>query len=425
MRKSKGIGISVLLAASLLIGVIFNPAVNAINDGKNDMSIIHINGMTEIRNNIYNQSELKIPFSIKKSDIIILDLNKLDRHLKTDTKVPIHIKGKPYVMELKEIKVNAPGVEDGTHSYSGSIAGLKNSEIVMTFSDKALIGRITLNNVEYTIESIGKNDIINSDKRLHIVYSSEDVVADNVNISKDYKPSISEVKNNSANNLIAENLIIQGLVDVGVLVATDNKWITDEPDWKTKAQNIIAEANNQLGRSDIQVHLTVNTYDDTKKNEMSNDPNIRSDPLGAFTNHFSVSYINGKKADIAVYLGGYPCTCGSAGLAYGYDGGLPLSRYAYAEMAVHTSSHDRAVITLHEIGHMFDADHEDASGQQETYNRAFQWTDWWVFTHRTVMWSVGLNTDYEYSSDNYHGDANHDNARRISETKAAVSNYIT
>lgn len=432
MKINLKLGIGALLAAILLASMMYVPMVSAQNDRTNEMSIVHIDGITEKRTNTYNQSELKIPTSIKKSDIVILNLKKLDGLLKVGAKVPIHIKGKPYTMELNEIKVNAPGVEDGTLSYSGSIIGVNNSEIVMTFSDRSLVGRITMNKVEYTIESMGgKKDAINTERVLHVVYSSEDVVAEGGTTPVDYKPSLPDIENNSANlmvNLQNQNIIIQGVVNVGVLVATDNKWVTDEPDWMVKAQNIIAEANNQLSRNDIQVYLIVTAYDDSKKYELSNDPNIISAPLQTFYNHFPTSYLDSKSADIAVYLGGYDSTAGGVGASWGYDSGTPaLRRYAWAQMADDPSSydavhHDRTVITMHEIGHLFDADHQDATGQQETYNRAYQWGLIWK--SQTVVWSYfSKDTTYEYSSDNYHGDVNHDNARRISETKGTVSNY--
>jgi len=429
--KPNGFGIAAAgLITALLIGVVFASAVNAQSDGRNDMFIVHIDGMTEKRANMHNLSELNIPSSIKKSDIVIFDLKKLDGLLGMGGKVPMHIKGKPYVMELNEIKVNAPGVNEGTFSYRGSIVGVEDSEIVLTFSDRALVGRITLDNVDYTIESIGEKDAINADKVLHVVYSSEDVVAEGGTIPVDSPlPGVTNSSTNSVVRLLNHDIMTRGMVDVGAIVATDNQWITDEPDWKTKAQNIIAEANNQLGRDDIQAHLTVYAYDDSKKDELSNDPNIISDPLGTFINHFPTSYLDSKSADIAIYLGGYDSTTGGVGSTWGYDSGAPKGRYAWTQMADDPSSydathHDRTVVTLHEIGHMFDADHQDAPGQGEIYNRAYQWTEWFFWTYQTVVWSpFDKDTRFEYSSDNYHGDANHDNARRISETKGTVSNY--
>lgn len=184
--KPKGFGIAAAgLITALLMGVVFASAVNSQSDRRNDVLIVHIGGMTEKRANIYNLSELTIPSSIKKLDIVIFDLKKLDGLLEMGGKVPMHIKGKPYIMELNEIKVNAPGVNEGTFSYRGSIVGVDDSEIVLTFSDRALVGRITLDNVDYTIESIGKKDVTTTDKVLHVVYSSEDVVAEGGTIPVD------------------------------------------------------------------------------------------------------------------------------------------------------------------------------------------------------------------------------------------------
>ena len=77
------------------------------------------------------------------------------------------------------------------------------------------------------------------------------------------------------------------------------------------------------------------------------------------------------------------------------------------------------VVTIHELGHNFDADHEDAGG----YNQAYRW--WRGYCHHTVMWSgyTVSGSEYEFSSDDYHGDSTHDDARRISETKGVVASY--
>ena len=92
--KPNGFGIAAAgLITALLIGVVFASAVNAQSDGRNDMLIVYIDGMTEKRANMHNLSELNIPSSIKKSDIVIFDLKKLDGLLEMGGKVPMHIKG--------------------------------------------------------------------------------------------------------------------------------------------------------------------------------------------------------------------------------------------------------------------------------------------------------------------------------------------
>ena len=131
-------------------------------------------------------------------------------------------------------------------------------------------------------------------------------------------------------------------------------------------------------------------------------------------------------ADIAIYLGGYDADGNANGAAYPY----PNGRYGWAQMVrdwyaggwtYDGSDHGRRVVTIHEIGHMFDADHDNSGG----FNQAYDW--WSGLTHYyTVMWSTyeGNNGLYDFSSLGYNGDGTHDNARSIREAKDTVSNYV-
>jgi len=415
-----------LLAVMLIVCMAFVPAVSGKNDGKNEsqnLSVVHIEGINDKKTDSYIQSELKIPYSIKKFDIVTLDMKLFDKIVKKDGAVPVNINGKSYVMKLNEMKFNAPGENEGIFSYKGTIVGAENSEIVLTYGNKALIARITLDDVEYIIESIGQNDNINNN-RLHVVYSSEYVVADGPDVLID--SPLAESKNDSINSVIPnQEIIAKGITEVKILLVTDDQWISDEPDWNTKAQNIMAEANNQLGRDDIQVSLSV-IYD---TNTISVDPG--SDPLGVFMDTFDISYLNNKHADIAIYLSGYDNPTGGLGSTWGYDSGTPRSRYAWAQMkddgpsSYDGTHHDRTCVSLHEIGHMFDADHEYAPNQGTNYNRAYQW-GFWLFKKQTVMWApFTKRNQYEFSSDNYHGDSLHDNAKRIYSTRYTVSGYTS
>ena len=79
----------------------------------------------------------------------------------------------------------------------------------------------------------------------------------------------------------------------------------------------------------------------------------------------------------------------------------------------------RRCISIHEVGHNFNAHHEGTPG----YNQAYAFNG--GLSH-TVMWSYYIEyvNCYEFSSDNYHGDALHDNARAIREAKAWVAGYV-
>ena len=163
-------------------------------------------------------------------------------------------------------------------------------------------------------------------------------------------------------------------------------------------------------------------YDESKRHDLSNDPDIKGDPLDTFKKHFPTSYLDGKSADLAIYLGGYNANGEGIGEASSYLGG----RHAWAQMVsdwLHGydgSRHGRRATTIHELGHFFDADHEGSDGYKQAY-------DWWsgLNHYYTVMWSTnkGSKGRYEFSSDDYNGDSTHDNARRINETKGVVANY--
>ena len=103
------------------------------------------------------------------------------------------------------------------------------------------------------------------------------------------------------------------------------------------------------------------------------------------------------------------------------DTRLP-TRYAKIDNGpVRLPNQTSTVVTIHELGHNFDADHEDAGG----YNQAYRW--WRGYCHHTVMWSgyTVSGSEYEFSSDDYHGDSTHDDARRISETKGVVASVMS
>jgi hypothetical protein len=447
MTQLKKTGVVLLLL--LVAGMTIVPCVSAENEVSDtdykkqtdaNYPIIVFEGSSQIERVVDASRDLNVPKTIKKFDVISIDMEKIRKSLKTGQQISIRIDGKPYKMNLREIQVNAEGVSPDTRSYSGFLNDVKNSEIVLTVSDSILIGRISIDNVDYSIDTCQSSDQKGSAKIIQYVYSSADVAEEGEYLMGDeYSTYLknqllsTKINDDDLTTIIpeADAQAVDSNTLVSILVMTDNQWITSEPDWQTKAQNIIAEANNQLTRSDIQVQL-IATYDSSKRYELSNDyPNIINDPLGTFYSHVPASYLNGKSADIAIYLGGYDATCNAVGLAYGYDASSSNARrYAWAQMADDPSPHDavhhdRAVVALHEIGHMFDADHQSAPGQSTAYNRAHEWTEWFIYTYQTVVYAPPMkSTRYEYSSDNYHGDVNHDNARRIYETRGVVANYV-
>lgn len=437
--KNKGMQLGAMLAAMLLVGIAIVSIVSAQADNSdknisNEPSLafefenitkIKVRGATSISEleikGIQNPNELNIPPSIKKYDAVTF--NQVELNSKIKKVLQIRIKGERYNVELK--RMNFENIDDGVDSYEGKLTGVVNSEIILTTSDNAISGRVTVDNETFWIRPVEpRKRLENGKSPLHIIYSSKDMESpkipatiDNGTVKAPYT-----LKNKPAG---LQNVTIQSYVQVNLLVGTDNQFYTDETNWVTTAQGIIAEANNQFNRNDMQAVLHVVSYDDSKRFDLSNNASITSQPLQTFAYYFNNQYLNSKSADISIYLGGYDVDGNVNGAAFPY----PNSRHAWAQMVrdwwgggwtYDGSDHGRRVVTIHEIGHMFDADHEDTGG----YTQATYWWDWGYYY--TVMWSTykGSSGTYEFSSINYHGDSTHDNARRIRETKTTVGNYI-
>lgn len=442
MKTKLGIQALSLLLVLALTGAIFIPAVSAeelTSDDIESIPLINIEDSTNLISGEQVKSELKIQSTIEKYDLVLFDIPQIREQLAKNKELPVEILGKQYSMILDEIAVNDVGVNPNTYSYTGYLKGAKESEIVLTISESTLIARITLDGDELYIESSSSKDP--SDNYYHYEYMLKDVkeeggplyLKDDYLAHKDMTDQEIQERNAIA-QIEEEKLATKSTTYVRILVMTDAKWIYDEPDWMTKAQNIIAEANNQLGRYDIETCLLA-TYDSSKASELAADSqNLIQDSLGTFKNHVPESYLDSNSADLVIYLGGYDCTNPNAGVGatWGYDNSDPtLRRYGWVQMADDPSlydaiHHDRAVITLHEIGHMFDADHQDGfeGPNQESYNRAYQWNSGSTTT-QSVVWAVMLkSTSYEYSSYDFNGDYYHNNALRIFQTRNVVASYV-
>lgn len=440
MKRNIRFGMSALLVV-LLLSMAFVPAVSAQPNKSSKMNAnehnpvfefesitnIEVNGAVSISelmtNGIQNPNELNIPPSVKKYDVVTFNQVELNNKIKKI--LPIRIRGEKYNIELN--RMNFENIDDGINSYEGKLAGVDNSEVVLTTSDKVTTGRVTINNETFWIRPIEPRNRFEKGKLpLHIIYSSNDVespkspvIIDNGTIGNDI---MNAPHTQQSEFVVQQDVTIQSYTAIGLLVATDNQFYQDEIDWKATAQGIIADANNQYHRSDIMLDLWVMAYDDSKRLQLSNDANIKSDPLGTFKSYFPPSYLNGKSSDIAIYLGGYDATGYANGAAWGYDANAPFDRYAWAQMVrdfwgYDGSDHGRRVVTIHEIGHMLDAEHENTGGFSQAYNWQSQYT---------VMWSTykGNNGLYEFSSLNYNGDSTHDNARSIRAAKDVVKFYV-
>ena len=390
------------------------------------MVISGVNTKSELgAHGIPEPEELTIPISVKRFDLVTFNVTDLRNQIRNGS-VSLCIKGNSYDFELKRMEFDIRSVDNGIYSYRGTLKGVNDSRIALTVSSRAVIAEVTIGDESIWVKPVEPRKRMKGGKhRLHIVYSSKDTELptrrgkiDNGAVRLSSQTSTEELKG-------LEVATSGSTTPVELLVATDNKFYEDEDDWELTAQGIINEANNQFNRDDIDLNLSVVDYDESKRHNLSNDPDIKSKPLDTFKKHFPTSYLDSKSADLAIYLGGYDADGNTHGEAWPYQGG----RHAWAQMVkdwylggwtYDGSPHGRRVTTIHELGHFFGAGHEGGDGYKQAY-------DWWsgLNHYYTVMWSTnqGSKGRYEFSSDDYNGDSTHDNARRISETKGVVANY--
>jgi hypothetical protein len=434
----------VVLLALLLAAMVMVPMVNAAELSDQAGKHFSIESLTTIKSlNVHDKNELKtemipypqdltIPQPVKKFDLVTFDMQAINENAEKNQNHVVVIGENKYPLIL--MRSNFENIDDGIDSYYGTLKGIKDSEVLLTIADNVITGSVRLYNETFYIKPVEPRMRISADRPvLHIIYSSNDVSQEKPIKNDDGTlriPVMKEMPRSDYSGIINEeprsvNAITQWAT-VNILVATDNQFYTQESNWMATAQDIINTANSQnaYGRNDIQVSLSVMSYDDSKRTDLSNDADIVSDPLGTFYEHFSNSYLNANSADIALYLGGYNANGDAQGASWGYENGNYWGQWAWAQMVYddpfYTGTvHGRRSISIHELGHIFNANHEDSSGT----NRACEW--WNPLPQHTVMYSyfseyINVN---EFSSDNYHGDSTHDNALSISNAKGTVATY--
>lgn len=445
---------SVILLALLLAGMALVPMVNAddllaISEDGTTNSLLVIDTKTTIVASGVNASSmnsqilansyqnLNVPKTVSKFDIAQFDTIQLNTD--GENRIPVTINGKPQILILK--RMNFENIDDGIDSYSGKIEGMDDSLALFTFGGKVVQGYVEIGNETITIAPAENR--ANTEKAaypLHIVYSSKDTLTSEKATTVDHGlaklPPGVKLSAKSLEPGPSAPAAVNGWATVNILIATDNAFYTQESNWVSSANQIMSMVSYQYDRADIQVIFNVVSYDASKRTQLSNSPSITTDPLGVFHTYFPASYLNTNNADIAVYLGGYDkkgSDAGTQGAAWGYAN-YPneYCRYAWSQMVVDTddglpihvydgSLHARRYCVIHELGHIFNANHEDSSGT----NRAYVW--YTPLPQYTVMWSGYFGSSFnthEYSSPSYHGDSTHNNAAAINAVKSNIAAII-
>ncbi|MDO9324345.1 MAG: M12 family metallo-peptidase, partial [Methanoregula sp.] len=448
----------------LLAGMVMVPCVSA-EEQKSDKDIMHqqtwgpqespvivFDGLTIItpQTILEKTSYAEVSSSIKKYEIISFDVKTLKKQLLSKQKIPIHLNGTPYIMDLHE-DTFYPSAETGVFTFTGHLESSKDgkeipgSEAHLTMDDVSVIGKISLDIIHYySIDETATTGKSSSGKAKQYAYYSGDVESRENPMGEDRYVVLPSGESKPLSALSAEELkkyisdsgknngksyTTMGPFDwynVNILIVCDNEMYNRYSNWVTRAQSVVSDANSAMSYNDIKIRL-VPSYDASQRSVLSSHFNAAT-PLQVFWQYVPNSYLNSKNADIAMYMSGNQfSTCIGAG--YGFDSGPTYGRHAVMMYERSTGGgysanpQERANVFTHEVGHLFDADHQTAPSQTEFYNRATTYLINGVQLH-TLMYSYVTSDPTYFSSDDLYGDFYHDNAQRLRETKATVSDYI-
>jgi hypothetical protein len=449
------------LFVAICVMMIIIPLADAQNNSPGSIAMNHLNIHLENKNvtnviaydetskanlsdfNIQKPEELWIPSSVNKFDAVTFDHTSFNEQLKSEKGIVISIGEKDYQTELSRMKFE--NNTDGVYSYYGTLVGVKNSSMLFTTRKNVIFGTITAENETFWIipvEPRARTEIAQSP--LHIIYSSKDVKNETFIFDKQPDTIKGVVDSAISQNLISNLQLTppDQWVFVDILVVTDSEFYSTS-DWLGSAYDIINKANLVLERDNIKVHL-IGHYDASRRNQFSASQDKTSDPLGLLMSVYTTadldSYSPSWPPDIALYLGGNDYSGDAQGMSLGFTNPPDACRYAWAQMVPDDywysgSPQGRASVSLHEIGHIFDATHEDITRppNEPQYTHATWYLDGLSY-HQTVMWHSyfeqantmefsSYSSPYCGSSVVCHGDSTHDNARRISETRDTVAMY--
>jgi len=407
--------------------LVVGDSMNVLIAGATSVSDIRASGIPE-------PEELNIPKGITRYDLVTFDHAALNKQVRGV--LPLRVHSKEYQAELH--RMDFEQIDDGIDSYEGVIVGVGGSDVLLTTGENALVGSVTFGNETFWITPVESRVRAEGEASpLHVIYSSRDIENPEKWSLIDYgtlTPPEGYTPTEVPENLESSMRELQDqYATVNLLVVTDNQFYQDQDNWKTVAQDIVAEANRQFDRDDIRVALCVMAYTDSRRVQLSNQPDILSKPVAAFERVYPNTDLDLWASDLALYVGGYDADGSAQGATYGYY--PDHHRHAWAQMVPDDiwylgTTHGRRCVSIHELGHLFDTGHQDLDPNRTipSYRRAYQWYQPFsppLNLKNTVTYSYfnELMSTTEFSSDDYHGDADHDNARRIRETKWTVANY--
>lgn len=391
----------------------------------------------------HGEYKLNVQDTITKYDLLLMNSEAFRKDADSG-KMTIQLAGQTFELQLepgiwiskgdKEIIQNKTGMYEidmpEIYNYYGSIVGVPESRVRFTVSDDAVLGWIKVGDVKYIISQVGWIKEDGEKKVLHAIYRNTDKVISGIPTPLDdiVYESNDTVNIDSKSGICQTELPLSTLstTTVYVLSVYDTEFVNNFPSPGTEIYNMMADVNDAYGVSDIGVYLDADYY--YYDSDLSN---TDSSPLLAEFKSENSGLRDSTNCDLAFLFSGKVFS-DNIGKSYAYTGSSNQA-YAIAQMVDGDSGgtydgtfDERCILVSHELGHNFGAGHQDATSP--AYAKAYTWS--YLGSNRySIMYnpfkgigSIG-GMQLEFSSDTNHGDATHDNARRISGTKATVAGF--
>ena len=180
--------ILLLLAGTsiVLTGCTSTPASESVSMDNKERPVLEFEGFTRMvisgvntkselgARGILEPEELTIPISVKRFDLVTLNATDLRNQVRKGS-ISLRIKGNSYDAELKRMECDIQSVDNGIHSYRGTLKGVNDRRIALTISSRVVIAEVTIGDESIWVKPVEPRKRVTDGKPgLHIVYSSKD-----------------------------------------------------------------------------------------------------------------------------------------------------------------------------------------------------------------------------------------------------------
>jgi len=175
-------GIVFFITLMFVAGIIV-PVVSAVQDISRggipnlDLTtppIISFDGLSEPSSAQYNATELNIPSSIRKYELLTFDIPKIREKLAKNETITVRINGVPYKINLYDSTGKAEGRDPAYRFYHGSLENVKKSSVSLSIGQRVITGDISINDEKYHLSGTPKNV---TGKVIQYLYSSKDEIS--------------------------------------------------------------------------------------------------------------------------------------------------------------------------------------------------------------------------------------------------------